>query len=450
MKPLMASVSGVRGIVGESLTPELVTRYSAAFGTLCKGGTVVTGRDTRVSGPMIGHAVTAGLLATGCSVIPLDICTTPTLQLAVPHFQASGGIVITASHNPAAWNALKFMDNEGKFLNAEKSKNLQDLIDRNELAYTTSFKVGAVRNQENFNNEHIKAVLCSEFIKLELIRRKNFKIVVDCVNGAASTIIPELLEELGCDVVKMNCEPDGKFPRGAEPIPANITDICSKVTECNADIGFAFDPDGDRLAVVDENGNPLGEENTLVIASTTILEQRPGPIAANISTTSALNDLAERYNVDIYRSAVGEAHVVRAMMEHKCIVGGEGNGGVILPDVHLGRDALVGAALVLQLCGQRQKPLSAIAAEYPRYYMTKVKVDVENRDVGALLHEIQQNTGGARIDTTDGLKLVFPAYWVHLRPSNTEPVIRVIVESQSLEKSNEIAAGYLSRIVENE
>ncbi len=446
MKPLMVSVSGVRGIVGESLTPDVIARYTSAFGTMCNGGTVVVGRDTRVSGPMVEQVVRAALMAAGCTVIPLGISTTPTVQMAVPHFCADGGIVITASHNPTEWNALKFLDNKGMFIDSDKGMQLQYIIDSNTFAYTNHSGLGTCKDQTSYDYDHIKAILCSNFIMPEIIRKKQFKVVVDCVNGAASSIFPLLLEELGCDVIKLHCEPNGHFPRGAESLPENITELGSTVLNVRADIGFALDPDGDRLAVVDESGIPLGEEYTIVLATTSVLEHQTGSIAANVSTTSALDDVADRFDVTIHRSAVGEAHVVKKMIEAGCIVGGEGNGGVIFPDIHYGRDALVGASLVLRLCAERGIPMSAVKADFPRYYMTKLKLEMDSNTAENAIEEIRENPGGAEVDITDGLKLIFPSYWVHIRKSNTEPIIRVIVEAQTKEKADKLALIYLEKI----
>jgi len=446
MQSLMISVSGVRGVVGESFTPEVISRFAAAFGTFCGGGTVAVGRDTRISGPMVEHAVYAGLMAAGCTIIRLGISATPTVQLAVEKLEADGGIAVTASHNPPEWNALKFIGNRGLFLSESDVNTLMEAVRDGSFQYVDHMHLGEVSLEKNFNNEHIKAILNAEVIKPDVIRKKRFRVAVDCVNGAGSRILPELLEELGCDVVKIHCEPDGVFPHGLEPIPENIGELCSTVVDSGADIGFACDPDADRLAVVDEKGIPIGEEYSLVLAAMLVFAHQPGSTATNVSTTSAVDFIAESFGRKVCRSKVGEIHVVQKMLEYNCVIGGEGNGGVILPAVHYGRDAMVGAALILQLLAEKEKKLSEIVNELPHYHISKLKAPFDSQKILDTLKKLQRNAAGAEIDTTDGIKMLFPNHWVHIRPSNTEPIIRVIAEASSKQQADEIAAKYLAMV----
>ena len=448
MSSLMNSVSGVRGIVGEGLTPEVIARYSTAFGTLCGNGKVVVGRDTRISGPMIEHAVFSGLMASGCSVFNVGISTTPTIQIAVKNLEADGGIAITASHNPAEWNALKFFDSQGMFLNEDVRLELEKYVEQGSKNSVDYDKLGSVSSVANVDDEHIKAILNAEEIKADLIRHSKFKVVVDCVNGAASKIFPLLLEELGCNVIKINCEPDGRFPRGPEPVPENLEAVCSAVKENGANLGFACDPDGDRLAVIDEYGKPIGEENSLVLSVLFVLSHNPGPVATNLSTTSAVDTIAGMFGVEVFRTKIGEIHVVQKMIDEKCVIGGEGNGGVILPGVHYGRDALAGAALILQLLSEKGETVSSVVSQLPQLHMTKVKTEIDNKPVNEIFDKLQKISIGAQIDTTDGIKLTFPSYWVHLRPSNTEPILRIMVEASTKEESKSIADRYLKQVNE--
>ncbi|MFC1553534.1 phosphoglucosamine mutase [candidate division KSB1 bacterium] len=448
MKSLMVSVSGIRGIVGEGLTPETVCKYVSAFGTLCGRGKIVIGRDSRISGPMVEQAVISSLMSTGCSVINIGLSATPTVQLAVEKMNADGGIVITASHNPAEWNALKFLDRRGMFLGEEEGDIIKDIIKNDQYKFVNYKELGEVVSSKKFDSEHINSILCSDVVKPDRIRKKNFKAVVDCVNGAGSMILPEMLLELGCDVIKINCSPDGKFPRGAEPLPENLKDLCEKVKETEADIGFACDPDADRLAVVNEKGIPLGEENTLVLAILQVLKGNRGPVAVNVSTTAAIDFIVNKFNCNVFRSKVGEIHVVKKMLENDCVIGGEGNGGVIFPQVHYGRDAMVGASLVLQLLTDENKSISEIMNEIPSYVISKKKISIEGKELNSILSRIKKSTMTANIDETDGLKLIFKDYWVHLRASNTEPIIRIIAEASTKKDADEITDGYIKMINE--
>ncbi len=444
MTPLMVSVSGIRGIVGESLTPGVVSGYADAFGTFCKGGTVVVGRDTRRSGPMMEHAVFAGLMAAGCRIINIGINPTPTVQLAVEKLGASGGIAITASHNPEEWNALKFINKEGRFLGKDDIDRISNDAEKDTFENAEISRLGEVETIEDIHADHIRALLELETVKVDKIRKHGFKTVVDCVNGAGSIVLPELLHELGCEVLKVNCDPDKPFGRGAEPLPENLDELCKSVRKNNADIGFACDPDADRLAIVDENGKAIGEDYTLVLAADYILGMKNGAIATNASTTMLIDYIARKYNRDVFRSKVGEIHVVEKMIENSCVIGGEGNGGVIYPALHYGRDALTGIALVLMQLSSSGKSVSGFVDENPKYYMTKKKADITGTDLGSVFERVKKTAGRGTLDRTDGLKLIYSDRWIHLRASNTEPVIRIITEAPTRDESEKLADKYIN------
>lgn len=446
MTSLMNSVSGVRGIVGKGLTPVVVSRYAGAFGNMIGRGAIVIGRDTRISGEMMEHAVLSGLMAAGCSVLNLGISTTPTIQLAVERKKANGGIAITASHNPAEWNAMKFLDERGMYLTEDKRLELENIMAGGAPNFVEFDKLGAETEVSDFDDEHIKAILGIKEIEVEKIRKRQFKAVVDCVNGAGSRILPRLLEELGCEVARIHCEPGGIFPRGPEPTPENLGLLCKLVKENRADIGFACDPDGDRLSVVDENGNSIGEEYSLVLSAMQVLSRKSGPVATNLSTTSAIDAVADRYGAKVFRTKVGEIHVAQEMIDNGCVIGGEGNGGVIHPDVHYGRDSLAGIVLILQLLVERDEPVSSIVSALPGHHMTKLKTVIDKQPFESIIEKIKSKTSGAEINTLDGIKVIFPSYWVHLRLSNTEPVLRVIAEAPTREEADDIAERFMSYV----
>jgi len=443
MHPLMVSVSGVRGIIGKSLTPEVISRYTTAFGTLCGGGLVVVGKDTRVSGTMVEYAVYSGLLATGCTVVPIGISATPTVQLAVEQLKASGGIAITASHNPEDWNALKFFDSQGIYLDESAGQKLKDIIQYEQFHFSDYHTIGKISKPMDFTETHINTILDAELIDADLIKSKRFKVVVDCVNGAGSVILPLLLEKLGCMVTVINSEPNGIFPRQPEPLPENIKKLCETVIADGADVGFACDPDADRLAIVDSSGTPIGEEYTVVLSALFVLSHKLGTVGVNVSTTGIIDFIAQKFGVSVYRSKVGEAYVVKEMIERNCVIGGEGNGGVILPAVHYGRDAMVGSVLILQLMAELKKSLKEIVSELPHCCMTKLKAEVELNKAQAIIQNIAVQPINGKMDTMDGLKIVYSDSWVHMRLSNTEPIVRVIAEAPSKKQSDELAAKYL-------
>lgn len=437
----MISVSGIRGVVGEGLTPEVVTAYAAAFGTFCKSGEVILGRDTRTSGAMFHHAALAGLLAVGCDVLDVGIAPTPTLQLAVQRSDAVGGIAITASHNPAEWNALKFFSSDGLFLDEAQSTELRAIRDDWKVDYLPWNKIGKVSEFPGAVEDHITAVLNNPLFNLPAIRKRSFKVAVDTVCGAGGVLIPQLLAELGCQVVKLNSELNGCFPHNPEPLNENIGDLCRKVKEVACDLGFAVDPDGDRLAIVDETGNPIGEENTLVLAARLVLSHKSGPIATNVSTTRALDDIAAQMNVPIYRTRVGEIHVVKKMQEVGAVIGGEGNGGVIYPDLHLARDAAAGVAMTLQTLVESKMSLSAVMKTLPHYVMTKRKMTIAEVHPDEILAELSARFSKLKQDRTDGLKVINPATagWFQVRASNTEPILRIYAEGSDRKHADALA-----------
>jgi len=431
MKPLMVSISGVRGIVGQTLTPEVLVSYSSAFGLLCRGCKVVVGRASRVSGEMARHAVLSGLLSAGCSVVDLGRVPTPTAQIAVEDLKAAGGIVITASHNPPEWNALKFIGPSGLFLGPKQSARLWKLAGKRKKTWVSWNRLGSVSTDTKSIDRHIKKILALPDIHVQALRKRKFRVVVDCVNGVGGLIAPRLLKELGCHVTELNTEPTGKFAHGAEPLPENLAQLTKAVRKAKADIGFATDPDVDRLAVVDESGQPLGEEYTLVLAVQFVLQQHPGRVVINMSTTRAIEDLAREFGVPMVRTPVGEIHVARRMKRSGAVIGGEGNGGVILPKLHYGRDAPVGMALILQHLLQCGGSVREMTDALPRYAMVKRKLRVPRERMGIVEEKFPALFPQGKINRADGVRIDLPSSWVHLRKSNTEPIVRVYTEARS-------------------
>jgi phosphomannomutase len=443
---LMVSVSGVRGIVGQGLSPEVAMNFAQAFGSYINSGKVVVGRDSRVTGEMLKNAVLAGLTAVGCDILDIGICPTPTAQLAVENHKAAGGIMITASHNPIMWNGLKLIGPDGLFLDAEQGQEVLKISEGRAFSYATWDEVGVAVNYTKAIAEHIDAILDLDYIKIEKIKERKFKVVMDCVCGAGSNLVPILLEELGCATVCLNCEPTGMFPHNPEPLPENLTQLCETVKKEHADIGFAVDPDSDRLAIVSEKGEPLGEEQTLALAVKYILSKKPGTVVINASTSRATEDIAENSGSSVIRTKVGEIHVAKKMREVGAVIGGEGNGGVILAGIHLGRDAPVGIALTLQHLVEFGGPLSELSNSLPQYVITKKKIEMGELDSKMALNRIREIYSNETLDFTDGIKIVRPKSWVHIRPSNTEPIIRVIAEAPSKEESERLCLELIKRL----
>ncbi|MDY6935734.1 MAG: phosphoglucosamine mutase [Spirochaetota bacterium] len=431
---LMKSVSGIRGVVGETLTPELIVKVASAFAKYSKNGTVVVGRDSRPSGEAISRALESALALSGCSVIDLGIVPTPTVQLMVEELQADGGIVISASHNPAEWNAFKLINSKGTFLNSRDISKFFSLMET-KFKYKKWNGIGEVVYNNMAHDIHIKRIC--DALDCEAIRKRDFAIVLDSVNGAGSRITVELLNRLGCRLTTLNCEMNGIFPRGAEPLPENLKEISKRVIDESADIGFAQDPDADRLAIIDENGRPIGEENTIPLVVEHLLSKQIGRVVVNFSTTNAVKDIADMYGATFKRVKVGEINVVEDMLKNGARIGGEGNGGVISPEVHLGRDSLVGIGYILEMMAERGKTISQLVRDLPVYVMKKGKVKYDNslRDNEIFL-KLKNFYRDEKISTLDGMRIdfvkegEFKGGWVHLRPSNTEPIFRIISEGR--------------------
>jgi phosphomannomutase len=451
----MVSISGIRGIVGESLTPETTVKYAAAFAEYSNRGTVIMGRDGRVTGKSIAHIVSSTLLQMGCDVVAIGVCPTPTVQLAVSLKKAAGGICITASHNPMEWNGLKFISPTGLFLDADENQAFWNIADRQPGSYMPWNKQGKHTAAPEFVDEHIKNVLSLSYLDVDRIRKRQFRVVVDCVNAAGGIIIPKLLRALGCTVVEMGCDVSGIFSHTPEPIPENLSGICTRVREENADLGVAVDPDVDRLVLINEKGEPFGEEYTLASAVKFVLGKKPSlnskslKVVTNLSTTRAIDDICALYDVELTRTAVGEIHVAKKMREIGAIIGGEGNGGVILPESHIGRDALVGVGLTLQHLTEFGGTLSELKATLPQYFITKAKVELGSLNSEEVLKRLQaaHSTQG-KVTTIDGLKLDFSDSWVHLRKSNTEPILRIIAEAPLKKRADELVAAFTKEIFE--
>ncbi len=439
MGSLLFSISGLRGIVGLGLTPEIITEYAAGYGSFLNGGKVVVGRDTRISGDMIKHAVLAGLLSSGCEVLDLGVVPTPTVNLMVREAHANGGIAITASHNPIEWNALKFINNEGIFLDGQEAQDFLEFLRKGEFRRVGWEEIKKIDNLDQAIEIHIDKILNSKIGKNHL---KKLKVGIDAVNGAGSVAIPRLLKKLGMDVYPIHCTPDGNFPRPPEPLDENLEALKKNVREKRLDLGFAVDPDSDRLAIIDEQGNAIGEEKTLVLASKYILTKNKGPIVTNLSTTRLIDDIAKLFEVPLFRTKVGEANVVKKMREVAAVVGGEGNGGVILPELNFTRDALVAITLVINLLSQEKKKVSEICKELPQYFMIKRKIIVKDwldrkEKIMKFVteHRFLQN---ATVDRVDGFKFISQDIWIHIRLSQTEPIIRIISEGEDFEKVKQL------------
>jgi phosphomannomutase len=469
---LMVSVSGTRGVVGVDLTPELVARQAAALGAWARASgkpAVVLGRDARTSGPMFAHAATAGLLSVGCDVIDLGVVPTPTAQLAVEHHRAGAGLILTASHNPIEWNALKFVGPDGIFLDAAAGAAVRGLAERGPKRAGWD-GIGSVREDPEAIARHLDLVLALPEVDVEAIRRRRFHVALDCVRGAGGAVIPLLLERLGCQVSGINLETDGRFPREPEPIPENLGALGDLVRQSGAEIGMAVDPDVDRLALVDERGEPIGEDYTLAFAVRAVLgktERRkdgkaeriwrsedlpsfrpsvqPPVVVANLSTSLVVEDAAREGGARFLRAPVGEANVARMIRDEGALIGGEGNGGVILPSLHIGRDAPLGVALVLQYLAGQERPVSSLVAAAPRYRIVKAKAK-RGADLASAYAGLKGRFPDAAADERDGLRLSWENRWVHLRPSGTEPILRLIAEAPTQGEADALLAACRSQL----
>jgi len=443
---LMISISGVRGVVGDGLTPQLILNFTQAFAAYIGSGKVVVGRDSRVTGPMVKHAVFSGLLAAGCDVIDIGMCPTPTVQMAVEQLRARGGISITASHNPIEWNALKLIDSSGLFFDEIQGNKVIKFVEQNHFQNVAWDQVGKIELNDQAIDHHINSILKLKLIDPDRIAAKKLKVVVDCVNGAGATILPQLLEKLGCEAIFINKEPTGLFPRAPEPLPENLKELCKKVKAVKADIGFAVDPDVDRLAIVSEKGVPLGEEYTLALAVDYVLQNKNGPVVVNASVSMAIDDIAAKYNAAVIRTKVGEIFVSQKMKEVNAAIGGEGNGGVILPELHLGRDAPVGIALTLQQLALFEGKISELYRSLPQYHISKNRIELTDIKVSDLLDAIIEIYKKQQIDLTDGIKILWRNRWVQIRPSNTEPIIRIYSEAKTAEEANALGFKFVKEI----
>jgi len=446
---LVVGVSGVRGVVGEGLTPEVAARFASAMGTYCRGGLVVVGRDTRPSGVSLRYAVVSGLLATGSPVVDVGVAATPSVQLAVGEHGAAGGVIITASHNPGEYNGLKFVSSRGIFLNAEEGARLRQISESGRFSFGGQPPTPEVRDDRQAAARHVARVLGLSYLDVARIRARRFRVVLDVGNGAGGRVASGLLEALGCATRVLHGEPSGVFARGPEPVAENLKALAGEVAARRADVGFALDPDGDRLSIVTEKGEAVGEEYSLALSAEGVLSRSDGGVVVtNLSTSRMVEAVAGRWGGRVVRTPVGEVHVSVRMMAEGAVIGGEGNGGVILPEAHYGRDAAVGIALVLELIADRGGSISEAVDGLPHYEMIKAKAPLEGDLRGDLGEVLAPLVGGADLDASDGLRASWPDAWLHVRKSGTEPVVRVVAEAEVRARAQalvEEALGLLAR-----
>ncbi len=455
---MIKSISGIRGTIGgkpgENLTPVDIIRFTAAFAELMqgkKGSTrIVVGRDGRISGEMVQELVMQTLSSMGVRVIDAGLSTTPTVEMAVKFSGADGGIIITASHNPAEWNALKLLDRNGEFISAETGRQLLELAEKNDFSFSPVQKLGKIKKDDSFLQKHIKAILKHPMVNGKAVSHRKFKVVVDAINSTGAIAVPALLHAMGVKkYTVLNGKVNGEFAHNPEPLPAHLKQLCREVKKRKADLGIAVDPDVDRLCFVCEDGRLFGEEYTLVAVADYILQNKKGATVSNLSSTKALKDITEKHGGKYYPSAVGEVNVVKMMKEKKAVIGGEGNGGIIVPDLHYGRDALVGIALFLSQLAAHKKGMRSLRKTYPNYFISKNKIDLAaGLDINALFERIKAKYSDKPINTEDGLKISFEEGWVHLRSSNTEPIIRIYAESGTTKKADQLAEQIKKDIVD--
>ncbi|MBV6419300.1 MAG: Phosphomannomutase/phosphoglucomutase [Ignavibacteriaceae bacterium] len=445
MATLMSSISGIRGIVGDGLDPEIIIKYTKAYAEFIGSGKVVIGRDARITGEMVNQITTGTLLAKGIDVVDIGICPTPTVQFNVKKLKAQGGIAISASHNPNEWNALKLLNGTGQFLSPAEYVLLQKFLADGQSNYKSWDKIGKWTEYSKGIQNHIDAIFDLGIIYVDEIRKKRFKVLVDCVNGAGAYILPDFLKEFGCEVTEMNCEKTGIFPRTPEPLPENLTETMKRVKSAKVDFGIVVDPDVDRLVLITDKGEPFIEENTITQIVQFVLSRKKGNVVVNLSTTRAVDDIAAKYGCSVFRSPVGEANVVKKMKEVNAVIGGEGSGGIIFPELHYGRDALVGIALTLQYLSDYGKSISELKKELPQYFIVKKKIEV-TKNPDEVISKLTDNFSNQKINTEDGLRVDFADHWVHFRRSNTEPIVRIIVEAKSESKAEELSKKYFNDI----
>ena len=438
MKPLKIGITGVRGIVGETFTPELAVEFAESFGTYLDRGRILVCRDTRPSGPMIRSAVLAGLLAAGCEVVDLGVCPTPSMQLAIKWLKAEGGIAITAGHNPWQWNALKFVRGDGLYLSSTQGEELLDIFHQGEFAKASWDTIKHVVQTADPIAEHIKVL--HESFATEAIRAKKLTVAVDCCNGACSFLSPKWLEQLGCEVLAMNDNPSAPFPHAPEPKPETMAQLRAVVKAGHAAIGFAHDADGERLGIVTDLGEPLSEEMTLAIAADIRLRKKPGKVVTNVSTSSAIDIIAARHGGSVVRTPVGQAYISEGLIEHKGVLGGEGSGGITVPEVHLTHDSAAAIGLILEHLAQTGERISELVAQLPRLTTLKHNVVLEPHRLYSVLQEFRATVEqeGLEVDSTDGIKVTPPGGWIHVRASNTESMIRIIVEAEEKSAAQEL------------
>ncbi|MGM0636293.1 MAG: phosphoglucosamine mutase [Bacteroidota bacterium] len=454
---LIKSISGIRGTIGgetgNNLTPIDAVKFAAAYGSWLQSAntikklTVVVGRDARISGEMIQQLVMNTLIGMGIDVVDLGLSTTPTVEIAVTNEKADGGIILTASHNPKEWNALKLLNHKGEFLDADEGKKILNFVENEDFQFATVDQLGKIKSNNTYIDFHIEQVLAHPLVDKNLIKKAKFKAVFDGVNSTGGISIPPLLRALGVDVVELYCEPTGVFPHNPEPLAKHLTEICQMVIKEKADLGIVVDPDVDRLAFIDENGKMFGEEYTLVSVADYVLSQKSGNTVSNLSSSRALRDVTEKHGGNYFASAVGEVNVVKKMKDKNAVIGGEGNGGIIDPHLHYGRDSLVGVGLFLTHLANKKMTMSELRASYPSYFMAKEKIQLTpDLDVDLILSKIEKHYQNEEVSTIDGVKIDFEDSWVHLRKSNTEPIIRIYTEAKSEVKANRLAERFITEI----
>lgn len=456
---LIKSISGIRGTIGgqtgDNLTPVDAVKFASAYGTFLKRQftkdrlKVVIGRDARISGPMIHNLVVNTLIGLGIDVLDLGLSTTPTVEVAVAMEKADGGIILTASHNPKQWNALKLLNAKGEFLSGADGAEILKIAEEESFVFAEVDDLGTITYNTDYMDRHINEVLNLKLVDVESVKKRNFKVVVDGVNSSGGIVIPSLLKRMGVEVVELYCEPTGHFPHNPEPLKEHLKDICELVVKEKADFGIVVDPDVDRLAFISEDGEMFGEEYTLVAVADYVLSKTPGNTVSNMSSSRALRDITQKYNGVYEASAVGEVNVVELMKKNNAIIGGEGNGGIIYPETHYGRDALVGVALFLTYLSQQDQSVASLRASYPQYYMSKNKIELTPEiDVDLILEKMTAQYAHEEISTIDGVKIDFAEEWVHLRKSNTEPIIRIYTEAKSQKKADDLALRIIEEIKE--
>jgi len=453
---LIKSISGIRGTIGgkagEGLTPLDIVRFTSSYAKFIfnqkhASNVIVIGRDARISGEMLTNIVSGTLIGCGFNVLDIGLSTTPTVEVTVQNEFAAGGIILTASHNPKEWNALKLLNNKGEFISAADGELILQYASSDDFVFSDINQIGSYKFDDSFNDKHIDDVLALDLVDVELIKSKNFKVVLDAVNSTGGFIIPRMLEKLGVECVKLYCKPNGQFPHNPEPLPENLHEISKKVVESQSDFGIVVDPDVDRLAFVCEDGSMFGEEYTLVSVADFVLSKKSGNTVSNLSSTRALSDITKKHKGDYFASAVGEVNVVEMMKQNNAIIGGEGNGGVIYPELHYGRDALVGIALFLTQLAEKNLSCLSLRNSYPNYFISKNKIDLDpSINILNIFEQLALKFSKYKTNTIDGLKIDFEEGWVHLRKSNTEQIIRVYSESNSKIKSDKMAEQFISEI----